>query len=76
VAISSDRSAIQKQATRNQNIKISNVEHKMLRHTVITGATGAVTKGLKKCLETIPGKHSTQSLQKKKEQLYYGHRTK
>jgi hypothetical protein len=31
---------------------------------VITGATGIVTKGLKKYLETIPGKHSIDSLQK------------
>jgi hypothetical protein len=31
---------------------------------VITGATGIVTKGLKKHLETIPGKHSIDSLQK------------
>jgi hypothetical protein len=34
---------------------------------VITGATGIVTKGLK-CMETIPGKHSTHSAKKK--QLY------
>jgi hypothetical protein len=31
---------------------------------VITGATGIVTKGLKKYLEAIPGKHSIDSLQK------------
>ena len=30
---------------------------------VITRATGMVTKGLKEHLETIPGKHSTDSLQ-------------
>jgi hypothetical protein len=30
----------------------------------ITGATGIVTEGLKKYLETIPEKHSTDSLQK------------
>ena len=30
---------------------------------VITGATGIVTKSLKKKLETIPGKHSIDSLQ-------------
>jgi hypothetical protein len=34
---------------------------------VIIGATGIVTKGLKKNLETIPGKHSIYSLEK---QLY------
>jgi hypothetical protein len=32
------------------------------------GATGIATRGLKKNLETIPGKHSIDSLQKK--QLY------
>jgi hypothetical protein len=32
---------------------------------VIIGATGIVTKGLKQYLETIPGKHSKDSLQKK-----------
>jgi hypothetical protein len=31
---------------------------------LVTGATGIVTKGLKKYLETIPGKHSIDSLQK------------
>jgi hypothetical protein len=31
---------------------------------VIIGATGIVTSGLKKYLETIPGKHSIDSLQK------------
>jgi hypothetical protein len=31
---------------------------------VITGATGIVTKGLKRYLETIPGKHSIDSLQR------------
>jgi hypothetical protein len=35
---------------------------------VIIGATGTVTRGLKKYLETIPGKNSIDSLQKK--QLY------
>jgi hypothetical protein len=31
---------------------------------VIIGVTGIVTKGLKKYLEAIPGKHSIDSLQK------------
>jgi hypothetical protein len=31
---------------------------------VINGATGIVTKGLRKYSETIPGKHSIDSLQK------------
>jgi hypothetical protein len=31
---------------------------------VVTGSNGIVTKGLKKNLEAIPGKHSMDSLQK------------
>jgi hypothetical protein len=31
---------------------------------VISGATGIVTRSLKKNLEAVPGKHSTYSLQK------------
>jgi len=31
---------------------------------VITGATRTVTRSLRKNLETVPGKHSTDSLQK------------
>jgi hypothetical protein len=31
---------------------------------VIIGATGIVTRGLQKYMETIPGKHSIDSLQK------------
>jgi hypothetical protein len=31
---------------------------------VITEATGIVTEGLRKYLETIPGRHSVDSLQK------------
>jgi hypothetical protein len=32
--------------------------------TVIIGATGIVTRSLRKNLEAVPGKHSTDSLQK------------
>jgi len=32
--------------------------------SVIIGATGIVTRSLRKNLETVPGKHSTDSLQK------------
>jgi hypothetical protein len=38
------------------------MEHEMFCH--FGGATGIVTKGLQKYLETIPGKHSINSLQK------------
>jgi len=31
---------------------------------IIVGATGIVTRSLKKNLETVPGKHSIDSLQK------------
>jgi hypothetical protein len=36
----------------------------MFRHPVIIGATGIVTRRLKKYLEMIPEKHSIDSLQK------------
>jgi len=39
-----------------------NVEHEMYIIMVITGATRIVTQGLKKNLESIPGKHSIDSL--------------
>jgi len=39
---------------------------------VIIGATGIVTRSLKKNLENVPGKHSIDSLQK---QLYLEHHT-
>jgi hypothetical protein len=39
------------------------VEHEMFFHTG-NEATGIVTKGLKKYVETIPKKHSIDSLQK------------
>jgi len=49
----------------SNNIEITrNVEHEMYDHTVIIDATGIVTKGFKKNLEAMPGKHSVDSLQK------------
>jgi hypothetical protein len=48
----------------NNNNKIQrmwNLECKII--PVITGATGRVTKSLRKNLEAIPGKHSIDSLQ-------------
>jgi hypothetical protein len=41
------------------------VEHEIFVIPVIIGATGIVIKGLKIYLETIPVKHSIDSLQKK-----------
>jgi hypothetical protein len=40
----------------------TNVEHGMYDYTSSNGVTGIVTKGLKKNLEAIPGKHSLDSL--------------
>ena len=42
----------------------ANVEPEMYDLPVIIGATGIVTRNLKKNLETVPGKHSIDSLQK------------
>jgi hypothetical protein len=42
----------------------TNVEHEMYDYTVVIGATRIVPRGLRKNLEAIPGKHSTDSLQK------------
>jgi hypothetical protein len=80
VAIPSDRNVIQKESENklkynNLSIEIQrmwNVKYFII--PVIIGATGIVTKGLKRYLETIPGKHSIDYLQKKKK-LYYRHHT-
>ena len=42
----------------------TNVEPEMYDCPGISGATGIVTRSLKKNLETIPGKHSIDSVQK------------
>jgi hypothetical protein len=42
----------------------ANVEHETFCHTSFIGATGIVTRGLKNYLATVPGKHSTDSLQR------------
>jgi hypothetical protein len=70
VAIPSDRNVIQKESEKKLKYKNLSTEIQRMWNTkysvmpVITGATGIVTKGLKKYLETIPGKHSVRSLQK------------
>jgi hypothetical protein len=69
VTSSSDRNVIQKEAENKLKYKNLSIgiqlmwKHEMLRHT-ITGITGIATKGLKTYLETISGKHSTESLHK------------
>jgi hypothetical protein len=43
----------------------TNVEPEMYDYRVIIGATGILTRNLRKNLETIPEKHSIDSLQKR-----------
>jgi hypothetical protein len=44
--------------------QVTSVEHEILCHTSNHWATGIVSKSLKKYMETIPGQHSIDSLQK------------
>jgi hypothetical protein len=69
-----NRNVIQKESEKKLKYKNLSIEIQRMWNTkcfvipVIIGATGIVTKELQKYLETIPGKHSIHSLQKK--QLY------
>jgi hypothetical protein len=71
VAIPSDRNVIQKESKKklkyqNLSIEIQRMWNmKSFVIPVIIGTTGIVIKGLKKYLETIPGKHSIDYVQKK-----------
>ena len=70
VAIPADRNVVQKEAEKNLKYKSLCIEIQRMWNLkctivpVIIGATGIVTRSLKKNLETIPGKHSIDSLQK------------
>jgi hypothetical protein len=70
VAIPSDMNAIQKESENKLKCKNLNIEIQRMWNMkffvipVIIGATRIITNGLKKYLETIPGKHSIDSLQK------------
>jgi hypothetical protein len=70
VAVAADRNVVQKDAGKKLKYKCLGIEIKRMWHLkgaiipVITGATGIVTKSLRKNLEAIPGKHSTDSLLK------------
>jgi hypothetical protein len=74
VAIPSDRNVIQRESEKKLKYKNLSIEIQRMWNMkcfvipVITGTTGIVTRGLKKYLEPVPGKHSIDSLQKK--QLY------
>ena len=70
VAIHVDRNAVQKEAEKKLKHKSLCIEIQRMWNLkctivpVIIGATGIVTRILRKNLETIPGKHSIDSLQK------------
>jgi len=69
VAIPADRNVVQKEADNKLKYKSLCIEIQRtwnLKCTivpVIIGATGIVTRSLRENLETVPGKHSTDSLQ-------------
>jgi len=69
VAIPTDRNIVQKEAEKKLKYKSLCIEIRLwnLKCTVvpvIIGATGIVTRSLRKNLETVPGKHSIDSRQK------------
>ena len=72
MAIPAERNIVQKEAGKEVKIQefmyrdATNVEPEMYDCTVpaIIGATGIVTRSLRKNLETVPGKNSIDSLQK------------
>jgi 3-deoxy-D-manno-octulosonic acid (KDO) 8-phosphate synthase len=70
VAIPSDRNIIQKEAGNKLKYKNLSVEIQRMWNMkcfvipVIIGATVIVSKSLQKYLETIPGQHTIDSLQK------------
>ena len=67
---SADRNVVQKEAEKKLKYNSLCIEIQRMCNLkctivpVIIGATGIVTRSLKKNLETIPGKHSIDSLQK------------
>jgi len=69
VAIPADRNVVQKEAEKKLKYRSLGVEIQRMWNLectiipVITGATGIVTRSLRKNLEDIPGKHSIDSLQ-------------
>jgi len=70
VAIPADRNVVQKEAEKKLKYMSLCIEIQRMWNLkctivpVITGTTGIVTRTLKKNLETMPGKHSIDSLQK------------
>jgi hypothetical protein len=70
VAIPADRNVKKKEAEKKLKYKRLCIEIQRVWNLkcaivpVIIGATGIVTRSLRKNLETVPGKHSTDSVQK------------
>jgi len=70
VAIPAERNAVQKEAEKKLKYKSFCIAVQRMGNLkcmiipVIIGATGIVTRSLRKNLETVPGKHSIDSLQK------------
>jgi len=68
VAIPADRNVVQKEPEKKLNYKSLCIEIQRMWNLkcpvipVIIGATGIVTRNLRKNLETLPGKHSIDSL--------------
>ena len=78
MAIPADRNVVQKEAEKNLKYNSLCIEIQRmwnLKCTIVPvtiGATGIVTRSLRKNLETVPGKHSIDSLQKT---VYLEHHT-
>jgi hypothetical protein len=70
VAIPADRNVVQKKAEKKLKYESLCIEIQRMWNLkctiipVITGATGIVTRSLRKNLEAVPGRHSIDSLQK------------
>ena len=70
MAIPADRNVVQKEAEKKLNYKSLCIEIQRMWNLkctiipVIIGATGIVTRSLRKNSEAVPGKHSIDSLQK------------
>ena len=82
VAIPAGRNVVQKEAEKKLKYKSLCIEIQRMWNLkctivpVIIGATGIVTRSLRKNLETVPGKHSIDSLQKTDILRNFTHNTK
>ena len=70
IIIPADRNVVQKEAEKKLKYKSLCIQIKRMWNlkcmiiAIIIGATGIVTRSLRKNLEAVPGKHSIDSLQK------------